>query len=298
MGFFYKRETLIRSISLMALMAAINVIFSLLTNFIVFLGVALVIFLPLTSAIVEITCKDRYFPIYAFATVGLSIVVSLSSFDVTIFYVLPSIITGYIFGLMQKKNLPNLLSIFVASIAQTIISFAFIPLIQLITQRNLIDDIVRLFSINDRTYFDNLIILIFFIVGLIQTILSFIVIDNELKKMGVKKVQEKDWSFLTNSCIIGTSFLGVIFSFFYIPITYVCGGFAWYFAVFSFVFSIKRDEKLLPSLMGVTVLINCFLFAALNSYFKQGNEFLLFGIAPLLISILSFLFCFLKKRKQ
>lgn len=297
MALFSKKETLIRSMPLMAMMAAINVIFSLFTAFVPLLSVILIIFIPLTSTLVEVYCKDRYFPIYAIATLGLSVVVSLSAIDFTLFYLIPSIVTGYVFGLMAKKNFPSLWGILIASILQTGISFAFIPLIQLITEHNLIEDIIRILNVTDRTYFNNLLILMFFVVSLIQTILSFIVVNNELRKFGVKNDNEKDWRLPVSLATILSSGIAVGLYFVYVPISLLCVGFAWYFAVFSLIFEITRKQKISTIIMASMLLVNLFAFAGLNQFVEKGSEFILLGIAPLCISLISLGFYFLKKQK-
>lgn len=297
MALFSKKETLIRSMPLMAMMAAINVIFSLFTAFVPLLSVILIIFIPLTSTLVEVYCKDRYFPIYAIATLGLSVVVSLSAIDFTLFYLIPSIVTGYVFGLMAKKNFPSLWGILIASILQTGISFAFIPLIQLITEHNLIEDIIRILNVTDTTYFNNLLILMFFVVALIQTILSFIVVNNELRKFGVKNDNEKDWRLPVSLATILSSGIAVGLYFVYVPISLLCVGFAWYFAVFSLIFEITRKQKVSTIIMASMLLVNLFAFAGLNQFVEKGSEFILLGIAPLCISLISLGFYFLKKQK-
>lgn len=297
MALFSKKETLIRSMPLMAMMAAINVIFSLFTAFVPLLSVILIIFIPLTSTLVEVYCKDRYFPIYAIATLGLSVVVSLSAIDFTLFYLIPSIVTGYIFGLMAKKNFPSLWGIFVAAILQTGISFAFIPLIELITEHNLIEDIIRILNVADTTYFNNLLILMFFVISLIQTILSFIVVTNELHKFGVKNDNQKDWRLHVSLATILCSGIAVGLYFVYVPISLLCVGFAWYFAVFSLIFEIERKQKVSTIIMASMLLVNLFAFAGLNQFVEKGSEFILLGIAPLCISLISLGFYFLKKQK-
>ena len=57
---FKKRETLTQNIAYMGLMAAINVIFVLLTYFVPFLIFLLVFVLPLTSVVVTIFCQKNY----------------------------------------------------------------------------------------------------------------------------------------------------------------------------------------------------------------------------------------------
>lgn len=297
MALFSKKETLIRSMPLMAMMAAINVIFSLFTTFIPLLSVALIIFIPLTSTLVEVYCKDRYFPIYAIATLGLSVVVSLSAIDFTLFYLVPSIATGYVFGLMAKKNFPSLWGIFIASVLQTAISFAFIPIIQLVVNHNLIDDLKVILRVTDSTYFDNLLILMFFVIGLIQTVLSFIVVTNELKKFGVQQDNDKDWRLTVSLAGILACGIATGLYFVYMPISLLCVGFAWYFAVFSLIFEIKRANKIGVIIMGVMLLANVFAFAGLNQFVTKGSEFILLGIAPLCISLISLGFYFLKKQK-
>ncbi len=295
MSWFYKKETLIRTICFMSFFVAINVVCSFLTTVLPLLSIVLIIFLPLTSAIVEVMCKDRWFPIYAVATIGLSIVVSLSSIDFTIFYIVPSIFTGYIFGLFSKHNLPNMFAIFFATIIQTALSFAFIPLLQLITGSNLIDVFVKILKISDRFWFDSVILLIFFLVALIQVILSFIVVQNELNKFGQKSDCKYNQERVAAFSTIGFALLSAIFSFFYMPLCYLFIGIAYYFKVIVVIFQVQAKNKICLITDGVSLLIGIVLYAALNQFIKDEVEFALFAITPGLISIISICYSFLKK---
>ncbi len=295
MSWFYKKETLIRTICFMAFFVAINVVCSFLTTVLPLISILLIIFLPLTSAIVEVMCKDRWFPIYAVATIGLSIVVSLSSIDFTIFYIVPSIFTGYIFGLFSKRNLPSMFAIFLAAIVQTLLSFAFIPILQLITGSNLIDIFVKILRISDRFWFDSVILLIFFLVALIQVILSFIVVQNELNKFGQKSDCKYNQERVAAFSTIGFALLSAIFSFFYMPLCYLFIGIAYYFKVIVVIFQVQAKNKICLITDGVSLLIGIVLYAALNQFIKDEVEFALFAITPGLISIVSICYSFLKK---
>ena len=298
MAVFNKRDTLIRTICSMSFFVAINVVCSFLTTVLPLVSVILIIFLPLTSAMVEVTCKDRWFPIYAVATIGLSIVVSLSSIDFTIFYIVPSIFTGYIFGLFCKRNLPSMFAIFFASIIQTVLSFAFIPLLQLITGSNLIDVFAKILRISDRFWFDTMILLLFFAVSLIQVILSFIVVENELKKFGLKNECKLNQEIIADYSIVGSVIFVLVFSFFCLPLAYLFVGVAYYFAVFVISFQIKDKNKLCLIFYGASVLIGVVLYAALNKFLQNGTDFVLFATVPGLISVCSISYSFLKKSKQ
>lgn len=282
----------------MSFFVAINVICSFLTTVLPLLSILLIIFLPLTSAVVEVMCKDRWFPIYAFATIGLSIVVSLHSIDFTIFYIVPSIFTGYIFGLFSKKNFPAMFAVFFATVIQTGLSFAFIPILQLITGSNLIDTFAKIFGISDRFWFDNLILLFFFLIALIQIILSFIVVKNELEKFGQKSTWKLNQVNFANYSVLGCTVLSVVFSFFYTPMMFLFIGVAYYFVVFVVAEQLQTNNTKCLILDGTFVFISMLLYAILNKYIKDEFEFLLTLTPALLISLTSILDSFLKKSKQ
>ena len=298
MNWFYKRETLIRTICFMSFFVAINVVCSFLTTVLPLISIALIIFLPLTSAMVEVTCKDRWFPIYAFATIGLSIVVSLSSIDFTIFYIVPSIFTGYIFGLFSKKHLPIMYAIFIATVIQTGLSFAFIPLIELITGSNLLDVFVKIFRISDRFWFNSLLLLIFFIVALMQVVLSFIVVTNELKKFTSDKPVNHTQTQIAALSSLTSAVLSGVFAFFYLPGSLLFVGISFYFGVFVVIDQVYSKNKLAIILDGVFAFITLLLYALLNKFFKDGVDLVLFTITPVLVSVFSILHSFLKKCRQ
>ena len=97
MNIFKKRETLLQNMTYMGIMAAINFIFILLSSFIPFLLFVLVFILPLASAVVTVFCKKRYYIIYFVVTGALCLLINAPD---TMFYVIPSLITGFIFGFL------------------------------------------------------------------------------------------------------------------------------------------------------------------------------------------------------
>ena len=298
MSSVYKKETLIRTISFMSFFVAINVICSFLTTIVPVVSFVLIIFLPLTSAVVEVNCKDRWFPIYAFATIGLSIVVTLSSIDFTIFYIVPSIFTGYIFGLFSKKRLPSMYAIFFATVIQTGLSFAFIPLIELITGSNLLDVFVKIFRISDRFWFDTLLLLIFFIVALMQVVLSYIVVSNELRKFTDDRAQEHGHELIAAVSSLGSATTATTCAFFYLPVALLFVGISFYFGVFTVIEQVYSKNKWALICDGGFAFATLLLFALLNKYFADGVELVLLLIAPVLVSIYSIFYSFLKKSEQ
>lgn len=298
MKFLNKKETLIQNICFMAFFVAFNVIASLLTVYLPLASVILIIVLPLSSSIVETTCKDRYYPIYALATIGLSLVASLQSIDFTLFYVVPSLFTGFIFGYMSKKNLPDMFAIFFATIIQTGFSYAFVPILKAITGTDIIDIFCKILHISNTFLIDTAIILIFFVVSLVQIILSFIVVDNELKRLGIKEPKQMNIRLIAEASTLLSVLFVVFFMFVYLPIAYLFVGLSWYFVAFIFVEQYKSHNRLFIFVDFAFLLIGIISYAAFNKYVRLGFDFAFFASVPLLVSGFSICYYFLKKPKQ
>lgn len=286
MGFFNKKDTLTKTITFMAIMAAINIVLSLIGAFVPFSYIFLIIVMPLTSALVEILCKDRYFPIYAFGTVGLSIAATFWNLDFTIFYLVPSILTGYIFGLMSKKKFQPLWSILIASLVQTGVTFALIPLIKLVSEHDLIDDLITIFNLTGWTSFSDYLLLIIFGVSLVQIILSYIVVSGELKKLGFEKPKTMKNTKFMEFVIFGLIGLSILSYFLYKGLSYLIVGLSMFFAFFVIMKTCKEKafKKLIIYL--VILVLNIFFFSILNPIMSEG-QFLLIGFSPLFIGIIS-----------
>ena len=150
----------------------------------------LVFVLPLCSVIITYYCKKYYFPIYFVVVVAICLLIDLPD---TIFYVIPSLITGFIFGLFVDKKIQPIFSILLATVVQFGISLAFIPLIKVLTNRDIIYDMATIFHLVDYIYLDYVVISIESTLrGIVPSILFFI------------SVLIRD---INAFCVIGTSFI-------------------------------------------------------------------------------------------
>lgn len=286
MAILEKKNTLIKTITFMSIFAAINIVLSFAAGYIPFLTVLLVILLPLTSAVVEVACDDKYFPIYAFGTLGLCFAVTFWNLDFAIFYLTPSIITGYLFGLMTKKQQKPVWTIFIASAIQTILSFAFIPLMELITERNLINDIISIFGVAGWTGFGDYVILVFFLVSLVQVALSYIAVSAELRKLGFESKNPSEISTNLSYVIFGSILLSILFVFTYKGLAYLFVGISIYFTLFILLKFIDKKEFTKLIIFGSSILVNIFVFAVFNPIMNFG-QFLLIQFVPLVVAITS-----------
>lgn len=283
---FAKRETLIQNITYMALMAAINVIFVLLTTFVPVLFVFLVFILPLTSAIVTIHCKKRYFPIYALATIALCLICTIWKIDDTIFYVIPSILSGFAFGLLAEKKFPAIWIVVVTTIIQIGCTYASIPLVKLITGQNIIMVFATAFGINDFIYLDYVVPSFIFFMALGQQIISYSVIREELPKFGYSLNEPKALDLSLFISLISFLVLTLVFSFVYGPIAYLFSMFVLLFGIYALVFLLLENNKIVYISLGASVLASVFVFALLYPVAKKPLGLLFINIFFFLVAII------------
>jgi len=302
MNLFRKRETLTENITYMAMMAAINVIFSVFSTFVPLGAVFVVIALPLTSAIVAICCKPRYYGIYLVATIGVCLAATAWDIKNTLFYIIPSIITGLTYGLLHKSKIPTSFTVFLVTVIQLALTYVSIVLIKWIYEIEMIDFITEVFGLKDSPIVKLIIPGAIFAYSLAQTSLSHLFMSSELAYMKQTEVEDGKISFLY-------PFIGLIFiaasltSVFFKPEAgYVLLVIAIYWTVFSGATIFAPRAHLAVYIFGGSLLIvSFFLFALFYGRMPEHTELILFDMplaAVCLSVILNNVLLFKKNRKS
>ena len=266
---YKKKESLVQNITFMALMAAINVIFVVLTTFVPFLLFLIVFVLPLTSVLVTLHCKKIYFPIYAFATIGLCMICTIWKIDDTIFYVIPSIISGFVFGLFVEKKIPSFWIILATTIIQIGFTYASIPLIKLITGRDIVQDFAAVFGLADFQYLNYVVPCFIFFISLAQEIIAYVIIKEEIPKFGYQLNEPKNLPLSLFISLLVTITLAFAFMFVYGPVSYLFTLFGLLLAVFTFIYLVLENKKLVYIMLVVGFVLSIFIFALLYQTVKE-----------------------------
>jgi len=298
MKLIYERKTLVKSIPLMALMAAINIVVAELAALSAIASLFLILVLPLSSTIIELCCKDRYFPIYGFATFGLALALTFWNIETTIFYVLPSIITGYIFGLLAKHKIPVVWSIIAATLAQTAISYALIPLINFIFQVDIVLTFKIALGLANNANVNIIVPTFIFLISLIQVSLSQLIVSQELQKFGIRQTNFPFSDLIASFVGIGFVLLIVPFYFVLLDLAYLFLAISIYFAAYIIV-GVFIDGKFLRLITyAIPIVLNVVLIALIQQYLKEASQMLLVGFSSLCICIISIVFSYLNKKKE
>ena len=281
MKLFKKQESIVQNMVYMGLLAAVNVVFVILTYFVPFLLFVLVFVLPLCSVIITYYCKKYYFPIYFVVVVAICLLIDLPD---TIFYVIPSLITGFIFGLFVDKKIQPIFSILLATVVQFGISLAFIPLIKVLTNRDIIYDMATIFHLVDYIYLDYVVISFVFFVAFAQIMISYLVMHSELVKFGINFSTDSKNIYILDLISIGFGLFTILFAFVYPVLSFV-------FLMLLFIVTIDRliyldftHYKLYVIELVVISLGTIFFVAGLYNQIKAPLGLLLIGFLPFCIS--------------
>ena len=300
MALFKKRETLVQNIAYMAIMAAINVIFVLLTAILPPLMFLIVFVLPLTSTVVTLFCKKKYFPIYFIVTIGLCLAVTsgIYIFD-TFFYVIPSLITGFVFGLLIEKKVPAIYILTASSVLQYALMFlTFITLNAIVSEINFIDALLSMFGMSSFAFKDAFVHSFLFVLASIQTIFTYIILKTEIKKLGFEinlYIGNKLIPLFINLFFI---IFAVIFVFIYHPLTFVAILAAIPLNLYLFASLMLEKNKLVYILSGIAIVISLSLFIGFYTFLPHPLGIILIAPLYVLISCLYFAnYLFINKTK-
>lgn len=296
MKIFSKRETLTENIALMALMSALNIIISVLLALLNVFSIFLILVLPLISALVEIYCKDRYYPIYAFASLGLALVATLWNIETTLFYLIPSLITGYLFGLLSKKNIPSIYSILITSLVQMGLTMAQIPLVNFIFDVNVIETFKVFFKLEESTNIDVIVPSFIFVISLCEMSLTYLIISNELKKLNIREMENENIVYIDDIALIVSSTFSMICSLFSLETGYIFLMISFYFSIFAIGRNIFFKNVIPLILMGLAIVANVLIYALTNGSSSIASNLIMLNITPISIGIIYIIFLVLKRR--
>lgn len=254
-----KRESLASNLTFIALMSAFNIIFAVLMLFLPTLSLILYLLLPFISTLVVLFCKTKYLPIYYLASIAVSFIININGLEYIIFTLLPSLITGTIFGICLKKKANISFTILITSICQFLFSIVTIPIINIIytNNRNIIDIFASFLGENKAHLTYKLFFPVTLVVALTQNIISFLIISSEIKKFNVE-LNESNYHY------IACSFLNAVL------------------VVFTFI-SIFLFDDLMFLLLSFSIIL---FFLSLFSFELKNNKW--FILSSIIMSVICF----------
>ena len=295
MALFSKKTTLVHNITYMAIMTAINLVFIVLDTFVPFMMLLLILLLPFVSAVVSYFCQKRYYIIYAVASVGLCLIFSISS---TIFYIVPALCSGFVIGLLLDKKINPFWMILSSTLIEAALTYAFIPLIKLMTGADMVETFLTIFRLSEFAYKEELTHIFILFIALTQCSITHFVLLSEIKKIGVE-TDTHVVSFIPYiigllACLV----IGTILAFTYKPLSLAFVALSFYFAIFLLVYIVMAKRISEYVILGVLTLTAFIVFVIFFTKIDKPMGFMLFGLFPLAVGLTSFFQFFLLNRQH
>lgn len=275
MNFFQKKETPIQNMTFMALMSAINVVVTLLTCFLWYLAIVLILILPLTSVLVGLYCKKRYYPLYIICSLLLCYLVTIYDPINTLFYVFPALLSGFCFSIFVKIKFPKIFLIIVPAIINLLFNYLAIPFINYFYGQDVLNTLQQLLFLTTFEYFNLIVPSILFIFSFIQALLSFLIIKDELIKFKYDIKINDEYIYL--DIVFGAFFLilKTILCFYYLDFAYLMMIVSMIFFLDYIIYQIIKKPKINSIVYLSALAINIFLFLSLYQYMDKEKSLLI-----------------------
>lgn len=297
MKLFKQKETFTENIAFMGIMAGVNLVICLLSAGFPFVSIILGLVLPLVSTLVEVYCKDKYYIIYAVSTFALSLVATLWNFSITVFYLLPSLVTGFIFGYISKKKYPAIWNVLLASICHATISIVTLPVINILFGIDLIEAFKVFLKLDASQLVDIIVPMAILAISMMQVALAYFLTINELRKLGVEDQEPKTdlamhiVSFIAALLIIPMYFLSL-------RVAYVLLAISLYFMVYFIFVDLSKISTITLLFYVVSLLLGTVFSVIIGHYLKEGSALLSIALIPFLVTLSNFLLSILNKREN
>lgn len=296
MAFFKKRETPVENIAFLAICTGIDAVFALIIAFLPGAALFLMLAIPLVSAFAAYYCKSRYFLVYVLAAIGVCLAVSAWDISSTLFYVIPSLLTGAIYGFGIKNNLMPSLVLFISSILQFALFYAAMAIVKVAFEIDIQAGLLALFSSSTADGFP------LFVYGysLAQIVIAHFFIYLQMPRLGGTPIKE-GLSFKWGTPITAILFGGIsiALSFFLPSYALLSLGLSIFWGVQSIVELVEEKRKVSFVLVGVFALGGFLLFAGLYRLAAEHGGLALLGSISIAAGLAQFVnLILLRLRKE
>ena len=299
MKFFKKRENLVEAIAFMAMFAAINALFCVLASFFPLGGLIVLFVVPLTSMVVALFCKDLHYLIYLGASIPLCILSSFADISSAIFYAIPGLFTGGLFGILLKRKAPLYINLFACGVIEFLFFLLELPIIKATMSIDMKSGLLSFFRLSENEFAT----LSFFGFMALYTMVEMTLISifalSILPRLGIDKPKEN----LIHVPAIFASALsisGFIIGFFNMEVAFVFLA----YSLFWCIILIKDEFQALSWVYLIasgTIFLICFIFFAIGFTYDKthGLNYLnLFPLGIALIGAIRSLFLLRKARSE
>ena len=299
MNLFHPRTRPVESLTFIALCAGFDALLCLVSAFLPFSSLLLMLVVPLVSAAVSLFCLKRYIPIYLLTALGVSLGICAFNVLQILFYLIPSLITGAIYGLIWRLRIPSSINLFLSSLLSCCLFFASLALVKALGDGlDMVEVLLTLVGKGKDPYAYKIFPLFAFGYSLAQMALTHLFASYHLERMGISEPDDSafsPWYFIPAVTLCS---LAIGLAFIHAETAYFLFGLGLYWAVFSWIGLYPKCHPTSIVLLLVCLFGGVLLFAGLYSSFPKPTGLVLLSAPIGLSSVVPFLNRFLTKTKN
>ena len=277
-------------------MAAINVIFALISSYIFAFSLLIMLFLPLASIVVALNVDLKYYPVYFFGTLLLALVINLANIDNTLFFLLPILTSGLAFGLLIKHNVSDVLILFGVSFVNVVTLLITIPVINLIYDINFLTVFASFIGFNNIEIGTLILPGVLTLLAFMQTLITLVIISQDAKYFRLE-INTKEWKYRSFASVIILIPL-IVLMFFAQRFAIALFVFIFFLGVYALIHLYQENLLIAASTTGLSLLFSLSGVAIFNQFPATHYYFgVVFGIIPVVIIDILWLYISSKRRE-
>lgn len=297
MQLFRQRNTPVENITFIGVASALVALFALASSFSVIASLALMLVLPLLSSLVAMICKWRYIPLYLVSSIILSTLLSFASFQNEILFVVPSLLLGVAYGMLEKSKLSRALSLFLCAILEFGLFYLGMAAIRGFYEIDMQAFLLRLIG-RDTDPVAGIIFPTFVLAySYAQIAITHLVFVFAFSRFALKDKLEwlRPWYPLISVALYTMS---LIFAFIQPALAYFFMGLSLYWTVFTLMSFFRKPLPIPIVLLVSGIFITWILVGALYQLFPAYTGLVLYGIFFLFVDFARFLNDLLLRKKK
>ena len=280
-----------------SIMAAINVLFAILSSYVFAFSLLIMLFLPLASVIVALNIDLKFYPVYFLGTMFLALILNFANIENTLFFLLPILASGLTFGLLIKHNIPDILILVIVSCVNLTTLLITIPIINLIYSINFLETSASFIGFTSIDYGKLIVPSILTLLAFGQTLITLLVISVDARYFRIT-INAKPWKY--------TSIVNLLFIGLYIGFIFWNEGIALALLFVLFLLSIYaligiyQKHKLSGYIASLISFAFLFIGIAITEQFIPVKAYfgLLFAVVPIVITDILWLYINSRKKEE
>ena len=284
-----ERKTPAQNIALLGILAGVIVVISVLGGFLPILSFLVIFILSAAAALGTRITAVKYGLPFMIAASLLSVAASFFNLTEALFYFVPSILAGGIYGIMSRNKLPLSLAVFAGAALTLAFNYLAFFFIKAVYELDVIEDSLTLLGLASNPAVRSAVPGFLLGIALAEMVLAHFLIAIFYDRFALKT--EENWS------VIFVPAFGVLFSALAIGLGFVSHPAALvflvaaiFFAVMTLYYLIDAMDKLLWILSAVALILGVFLVAILYPYMPEGEGILLASSFPFLFGLIMLIF--------